>query len=199
MKLEVEEIVDKLSIVPALKAHLEKDLKTFIDWKEPDTSAHLTALVDQWMMTQGGNKSIYRQTMASSYPKKSLACFHCGKPGHFSKECRSKGSKPYKVDQITTPQKDIKPIRCFGCGDLGHKSNVCPKKKDKVKRLIIPWKHARELGYSDIMGKVNGVTLPVTMDSGADISLEPVVYSGFLKASIHVPVVNVTLGSMVSF
>ena len=205
--IQVDDIIDRISI-PALRAHLDKDLKTFIDWKEPANSAHLTALIDQWKLTQGGNKSIYKQTRASSYTKKSLNCFHCGKPDHFSKDCRSKGSDTTKVDQTTSPHKETKPIRCFACGELGHKSNVCPKKKDKLKRLTIPWKHVRELGYSDIMGKVNGVTLPITMDSGADVSLVPIEavkqsdYTGetsgiqsFIRGQIHreVPIVNITL------
>ena len=112
------------------------------------------------------------------------------------------------MDQTNSPHKETKLIRCFACEELGHKSNVCPKKKDKVKRLTIPWKHVRELGYSDIMGKVNGVTLSITMDSGADVSLVPIEavkqsdYTGetsgiqsFIRGQVHreVPIVNITL------
>ena len=40
-----------------------------------------------------------------------------------------------------------------------------------MKKLVIPYKVARELGYADEMGGVNGVALSITMDSGAEISL----------------------------
>ena len=82
-------------------------------------------------------------------------------------------AQPEKPETSQATPKNVKPIRCFACGDLGHKSNVCPKKKEKVKKLKIPWKDVTELGYADVIGKVNSIDIPVTMDSGADISAVP--------------------------
>ena len=76
-----------------------------------------------------------------------------------------------------------------------------------MKKLVIPWKDVRELGYADVMGRVNGVAIPITMDSGAEISLVPKEavqkscytgetsgVQGFFKGQVYkdVPVVKVT-------
>ena len=110
-----EEVVGRLTI-PALRALLENELKTFIDWKEPESSAQLAALIDQWKTTQGGNKSIYKSVAPSQQSKKTLACFHCGKMGHLARECRSKTSEPLKTEPLSRTNREDKIIRCFACG-----------------------------------------------------------------------------------
>ena len=57
---------------------------------------------------------------------------------------------------------------------MGHKSPQCPKKpKDRVKRVKIPKDEIVSLGARDILPEVSGITIPVTLDTGADISVVP--------------------------
>ena len=55
---------------------------------------------------QGGGG---RGSFKKKKPPKDSKCFRCGKPGHWSKEC-----------------KDV--ARCFGCGQPGHQQATCPNK-----------------------------------------------------------------------
>ena len=58
---------------------------------------------------------------------------------------------------------------------MGHKSPQCPQRpKDKIKRVAIPKNEIVPLGPSDVIAEVAGTKIPLTFDTGAEISLVPV-------------------------
>ena len=56
-------------------------------------------------------------------------------------------------------------VTCFHCGK---------RKQGSMKRIEIPVDCVKALGENEVMGHINGVLLPITLDSGAQISLVPV-------------------------
>ena len=69
---------------------------------------------------------------------------------------------------------DVKPIVCFTCHEVGHKSLQCPKRpKDKVKWVVIPENKIVHLARNDVMSEIAGKRVPLTFDTGAQISLVP--------------------------
>ena len=57
---------------------------------------------------------------------------------------------------------------------MGHKSPQCPKRKDKVMRIEIPVEKITTLNQHDVMSEITGIRLPLTIDSGAIISVVPI-------------------------
>ena len=72
------------------------------------------------------------------------------------------------------PTKDVKPITCFVCREVGHKSPQFPtRNKEKVKKVKIDAHLIETLAENDVMASVNSHLVPMTLDSGAEISLVP--------------------------
>ena len=68
----------------------------------------------------------------------------------------------------------MKPIVCFLCNEVGHKPPQCPnKKKEKIKKDKIFAHLIETLAKNDSMASVNNQLLPMTLDSGAEISIVP--------------------------
>ena len=104
--------------------------------------------------------------------KKSVTCFFCEKLGHMAKECRSRPGEMPKGNAASS--KDVKPIVCFLCNEVGHKSPQCPnKKKEKVKKVKIFAHLIETLSKNDVMASIHNHLLPITLDSGAEISIVP--------------------------
>ena len=103
---------------------------------------------------------------------KPVTCYTCGKVGHMSKDCRSNSLDIDKqVSTITNPT-DFKPIVCFSCRDVCHKSPQCPKrKKDRVKRVLTQEHKIGRSAKNDIMATFGRKRMPMTLDSGAQISV----------------------------
>ena len=100
-----------------------------------------------------------------------MACFTCGKVCHILKHCRSKPLDIHRQVSIITNRMDVKPIVCFSCSDVGHKSPQCPnRKKDRVKRILIQQDKIERLAKNDIMATFGDKRIPMTFDSGAQIS-----------------------------
>ena len=72
---------------------------------------------------------------------------------------------------------NIKPARkeitCFSCHQKGHKLPQCPQKQTHIKRIQIPSNKAIPLRDNELFGSVGVHRLPITCDSGADISVIP--------------------------
>ena len=100
-----------------------------------------------------------------------------------SGECRTRiasgGSQ--KVPPSTAPvadavpsQADRKPVVCFSCHQVGPKSPQCPKRQQgNIKRIQIPADGVTALAYNEVMGQIEGIQLPVTVDSCAHLTVVP--------------------------
>ena len=177
----------------ALRANMVPELKMYLDLAKPTTKPEFDAVIDQWVKAQPYKRSVYKQQSGyrsgdsykfrqennnnpyNSANRRPVTCYSCGKVGHMSKEYRSKPLQVQKQTSTNTAPVDTKPIVCFTCSELGHKSPQCPKRrKDKVKRVSIPREKIERLADNDIMATLGGVRLPMTFDSGAQISVVPI-------------------------
>ena len=68
---------------------------------------------------------------------------------------------------------DKKTIVCFMCQQKGHKSPQCPQRVMRVRRIQIPRNRVVPLKHNELFGSVGGHSLPITCDSGADITVVP--------------------------
>ena len=181
---ETEDLRREKYIMGHIRSQLVPDLKIFLDISKPKTAAEFEALVEQWSLSQPTTRPIYVSKSnygtkshmygigGQSSVKKSVTCFFCGKLGHMAKECRSRPGEMPKGNAASS--KDVKPIVCFLCNEVGHKSPQCPnKKKEKVKKVKIFAHLIETLAKNDVMASVNNHLLPMTLDSGAEISIVP--------------------------
>ena len=76
-----------------------------------------------------------------------------------------------RVDTNSRPDK--KPVVCFTWHQIGHKSPQCPQKITRVKRIQIPMNKIVPLKHNELFGSIGGHSLPITCDSGADITVVP--------------------------
>ena len=68
-----------------------------------------------------------------------------------------------------------KPIVCYVCYEVDHKSNQCPQRPNvKMKRVAIPKNEIVHLCPSYIKAEVAETKIPLTFDTGIEISLVPV-------------------------
>ena len=175
----------------------------------------------------------YRQPSRSAGSIRKLGeCFHCGKQGHFAAECRSRlaGDKPTPPRQeapVTAQQPQTRPdvpkqsrgiqrlladTTCFNCHQRGHISPNCPMKKAKVKKVRVDEDKIEILKKNEVFGAVGPHRMPITLDTGAEISVvpeeavEPQQFSGkqrtlwsFINAESvgKVCTINVTVGEHV--
>ena len=88
------------------------------------------------------------------------------------RECQARlGADAHKPTPVATPQADAKPVVCFSCHEVGHKSRQCPKYS--LKRIQIPVDCVKALGKNEVMADVSGTVIPVTVDSGAQMTVVP--------------------------
>ena len=62
---------------------------------------------------------------------------------------------------------------CFTCQQKGHKSPQCPQRTNKVKIIQIPINRVVPLKQNELFGSIGGHSLPITCDSGANITVVP--------------------------
>ena len=57
---------------------------------------------------------------------------------------------------------------------MGHKPSQCPKRQlGSVKSIKIPVNSVKALGSNEVMGQMAGILLPITLDSGAQVTVVP--------------------------
>ena len=177
--------------------NLNPSLKTYVDLKGDFSGKELLSALDEWEATQlVGSKCFKTQANAynsdtqvngkPTFVKESVSCFYCGKLGHISKECRSRIAKEKSqplhsqpVIKQETPEpmtgSNIKHARkgitCFSCHQKGHKSPQWLQKQTHIKRIQIPSNIVIPLRDNELFGSVGVHRLPITCDSGADISV----------------------------
>ena len=169
-----------------------------MDLKGDFTKENFLRTVEEWLATQPAGTVWYKKPSSSNtseakvgmipgFTKKPGVCYHCGKPGHFSRECRSrlaaeKGqatpySQPSVKPEVTEPvigsRQIKKEITCFNCRQKGHKSPQCPLRQAQVKKIRIPSDKVVKLKHNELFGAVGAHRLPVTCDSGADVYMVP--------------------------
>ena len=78
-------------------------------------------------------------------------CFNCGKTGHKSHECRSKGTSP---------------IVCFNCQQEGHMKNMCPLLSEEEKKQELRKEVERRIAKTS--GTQRGRSFQMTVDEAKD-------------------------------
>ena len=57
---------------------------------------------------------------------------------------------------------------------MGHKSPQCPiRQHGTVKKIEIPVNRVKALADNEVMGQMSGILLPITLDSGAQVTVVP--------------------------
>ena len=183
-----------------LRYNCTLDLKTYIDTKGEFERDIFCRNVEEWLATRPAGVTWCRQgKQPASKPTVSLgghrkgSCYHCGKAGHFAIECRSRlaGDKPSASRQdlpshiptpVTKPEpvkeqrggRDLSQVTCFRCRQQGHISPNCPKKPtSKVRRVRIQEDLIQTLKENEVFGAVGPYRMPITLDTGADITVVP--------------------------
>ena len=176
------------------------ELKKYLDTKGDFSKDIFCRTADEWQANQpaGTKWSKISNHPASPYDrpgsrqaKKPGTCFHCGKPGHYSRESRTRlaedkssqspcipAIKPEPVTPTTPTHSTDRPlivprreITCFYCQKKGHKSPQCPLRQ--VKCVQVATQQPMVLKDNELMGLIGEHVLPVTCDSGADITIVP--------------------------
>ena len=173
-------------------------LKTYVDLKETFGIDDLSRTINEWEASQPTGAACFRKSspiLVPSVPKtftvkKSVTCFFCGKLGHISKECRSRlgmekstQQQPQQLLVPKTEQPDItsgsttrpakREVTCFLCRQKGHKSPQCPQKQAQVRKIQIPANKVMPLKENQLFGSIGGHCMPITCDSGADVTVVP--------------------------
>ena len=138
--------------------------------------------------TNGTLESAFKDDNKRASTRTPIQCFFCKKIGHTMAECwfRNKQQSAPPHQDPATPQRkpaeerEVKPIICFSCKEVGHKSPNCPKYRDRrgkkpdgVRRVQLPSKPIKQFKQNQIIADIDGINLPVTLDTGAAISIFP--------------------------
>ena len=182
----VGEALDAM-VVDFMRQNVVPSLKTCVDMKGQFDVEEFSKTLDKWESTQPVGIACFRkqglgvstppnkQSSTTSFPRKLVICFFCGKIGHMSRVCPSRlvGDKPVqqqpgvgktepqKPSVNTTPTKPVKrEITCFTWQQKGHKSPQCPQKKSPVRTVQIPSEKVVTLRDNELFGSVGLIDCP---------------------------------------
>ncbi|XP_024974899.1 uncharacterized protein LOC112513008 [Cynara cardunculus var. scolymus] len=91
---------------------LKRDIRRFVGMSKPKTfqeAVELATLAEKDSYVPDASNKILK--------RKAVNVNDCGKPGHMSKECKTR-------------------FTCYSCGTVGHRSNECPKKDLMQPKLL---------------------------------------------------------------
>ena len=160
-----------------VRSQLTESLVYELDAQAPENHHTFHRRCEEWRDRQIPGTSMIKSPKREpekTNPHKSrehFKCCTCGKQGHTSKYCRS--NKP------VTESPERKPVVCYNCREIGHKAPACPKpktekpRKKEIKLLNEDKPKIKELQENEILVRVAGKDVPVTLDSGATITVLP--------------------------
>ena len=97
--------------------------------------------------------------------------------GHFARDCRKTSKSVSGTSTGTMPAEESlrvktesRVVKCYGCGEIGHKKPECPVKK---KASVLKVGPSRVLRRNEMLATVCGISMPVTLDTGAEVSVLP--------------------------
>ena len=154
--------------------------KYYLDSKDVNSLADLRRALQTYESVEGSLFGIEQKPKPSwqQSSKSANNCFKCGKPDHRAADCRSSADSNQQAEQHQP--------KCFSCGIFGHKSPDCPskvqgkkeptkqgKEKDSKKALKTNRVSVTESETTDdqLMATVAGNTIPVSLNTGAQISI----------------------------
>ena len=107
------------------------------------------------------------RTRSSSRSRKEFKCYSCGKPGHFSNECKSKNNCITCGKLGHSSNQCYKNAKCKKCLKVGHTENVC--RVNKTNMLLTLTNTKTELKYVD--ASLNKIQIKLLVDTGACFSV----------------------------
>ena len=178
---------------------MQSEVKTYLDLKGITKPEEYFRATEEWQRTHPG-RSVWDHKVRGSAERsgckgmgspnrKQGECFSCGKPGHYAHECRSKMYKERQSAQQTSVEglgvkkepgseksvqrRDMSEVTCYNCRQRGHIAPNCPKRDNKVKRVKVCEDQIVSLRRNEIFSAVGPHRMPVTCDTGAEVTVVP--------------------------
>ena len=164
---------------------IPRKAKAALDARAPEDAGGLVDALRDYLELEGdranGQSATFRRNGGEGVRNGgfTLNCYKCGKPGHKVADCWKGVAGGEKVGSESSGGGAPRVITCFTCQEEGHKSPQCPRnvRKEKGGAKVEPaairrvWRSGCQGVALD--GIVNGYCVPVTLDSGAEISVVP--------------------------